>query len=130
MATWADVTRIMKAARGAVPTPGKRDWRVDGKYTVWERPLRPPDVEALGDAAPKGDILGAFVPLEVKDALVAQGGPYFTVPHFDGYPYVLVELKKIRLAALKGLLLGACVERAKPVSRSRRAAAKARSRKA
>lgn len=113
MATWADVTRIMKAVPQAVRVAGKREWRVDGKYAVWERPLRPPDLEALGPDAPEGDILGVFVPFEVKDALVAQGGPYFTVPHFNGYPYVLVKLKAVRPAKLKPLLESSCVERGK-----------------
>lgn len=115
MATWADVTRIMKVTKDAVPVPGKREWRVDGKYAVWERPLRKPDLEALGDDAPKGDILGVFVPFEVKDALVAQGGPYFTVPHFDGYPYVLVKLKEIKVRELEPLLASSCAARKKPM---------------
>ncbi len=118
MATWADVTKIMKAIPAAVQTPGKRWWLVKKRLAVLERPLRKPDLEALGDAAPKGDIIAVYVPLEVKDALIAQGGPYFTVPHFNGYPFVLVLLKKIRAPALKTLLTSACVERGKPGRRS------------
>jgi len=47
-----------------------RQWRVRDKLFVWERPLRRPDLEALGDAAPDGPILGARVEhLVAKDAL-------------------------------------------------------------
>ena len=111
MATWTDVTRIMKGISAAVRTPAKREWKVTKKLAVWERPLRQSDLAALGAKAPKGDVLGVYVPLEVKDALIARGGPYFTTPHFDGYPYVLVELKKVKPTELKRLAVSSCEER-------------------
>ena len=43
------------------------------KLFVWERPLRGPDLEALGDGAPDGPILGARVEhLGAKEALLAD----------------------------------------------------------
>lgn len=119
MATWADVKRIMKAIPAAVQT-NEHHWRVKDKYTVWERPLRKPDLEALGTAAPAGAVLGVYVPLEVKEALLAsKRGGYFTVPHFAGYPYVLVELAKARAPALKKLLVSSCEARAAKPRRGR-----------
>ena len=71
-----------------------RQWRVKDKGFVWERPLRAADLEALGDAAPDGPILGARVEhLVAKEALLADDpGVFFTTPHFNGYPAILVQL--------------------------------------
>ena len=96
MATWKDVARIVaQLPETTEATP--RNWRVRKKLIVWERPLRKADYAALGDEAPNGDILGARVPDEgVKFALIADDpAVYFTTPHFDGYPMVLVRLAEI-----------------------------------
>ena len=106
MATWADVSRIMKALPSIeTPAKAKREWRVGGKLCAWERPLRKSDLEALGDAAPKGAILGVYVPLDVKEMLLGSSPSiYFTTPHFNGYPAILVRLGKIRVGELRSLL--------------------------
>jgi hypothetical protein len=114
MASWTEVSRICKALDGVVSGRGHRgrQWRVKDKLLAWERPLRASDLEELGDAAPKGDILGVRVPLEVKEALLrSKRSPYFTTSHFDGYPAVLVQLGKIRAPALKKLLHSAWQDR-------------------
>src|ERR1700759_2027570 len=105
MATWDDVRRM------AVDWPetseresrGSAQWRVKDKLFVWERPLRKSDIEALGTAAPEGPILGARVErLVAKEALVADAsGVYFTTPHFDGYPAILIELDRISVVDLE-----------------------------
>jgi hypothetical protein len=76
---------------------GDVQWRVKDKLFVWERPLRRADLEALGEDAPDGPILGAWVEhLVAKEALLAdEPGVFFTTPHFDGYPIVLVRLDQI-----------------------------------
>ena len=68
-----------------------------GKLFVWERPLRKSDRDALGDAAPEGPIMAARVEHEIaKQALLADDPEvFFTTPHFDGYPIVLVRLDRI-----------------------------------
>lgn len=87
---------------------------VKDKFFVWERPLRKSDLEALGARAPKGPILGVRTPgLEMKDALIAsKPGVFFTTPHFDGYPAVLVRLDKIKLDDLKHIIVEAWLARA------------------
>ncbi|HET7667212.1 MAG TPA: MmcQ/YjbR family DNA-binding protein [Mycobacterium sp.] len=105
MATWDDVRRIV----GGLPETAEaseRNWRVRKKLIAWERPLRKADHAALGPDAPEGDILGARVADEgVKFALIADDpGVYFTTPHFDGYPAVLVRLSDIGVAELEELL--------------------------
>jgi hypothetical protein len=96
MATWDDVRRIALALPEVTEETrrGTACWFVRGKGFVWERPLRKADLAALGERAPTGDVLGARVSdLGVKEALLADDPRvYFTTPHFDGYPAVLVEL--------------------------------------
>jgi hypothetical protein len=99
MATWDDVARICLALPETVESTsyGGRAWKVRGKGFVWERPLRRRDLDELGDAAPRGPVLGATVPDEgAKRALIAeQPDVYFTTSHFDGFPAVLVRLDAI-----------------------------------
>jgi hypothetical protein len=89
-------------------------WRVKEKLFVWERPLRRADLEALGEAAPEGPILGARVEhLGAKEALLADDpGVYFTTPHFDGYPAILVRLDRIGLEDLNEVIVEAWLARA------------------
>lgn len=113
MASWGDVARIVgELPETAEPSP--RNWRVRKKLIAWERPLRKADYEALGDAAPDGDILGARVPDEgVKFALIADDpAVYFTTPHFDGYPAVLVRLAEIGVPELEELITEAWLAQA------------------
>ena len=113
MASWKDVARIVADLPETVePTP--RNWRVRKKLIVWERPLRKADHEALGADTPDGDILGARVADEgVKLALIADDpGVYFTTPHFDGYPMVLVRLAEIDVGELAELITDAWLAQA------------------
>src|SRR4051794_27728959 len=116
MATWDDVRRIALA----LPETNERlsrdhaFWRVRDKGFVWERPLRPPDIRALGDAAPTGPILGARVEhLVAKEALLADDPQvFFTIPHFDGFSAVLVRLDVISLEDLEEVIVEAWLSRA------------------
>jgi hypothetical protein len=117
MADWDDVDRIVAGlpeTLARAPEGGTRDWRVRDKPLVWERPLRRGDLEALGDAAPDGPILGARVPdVGAKEALLADDpGVYFTTPHFDGYPAILVRLDEISVADLEELIVEAWLAQA------------------
>jgi hypothetical protein len=86
----------------------------EGQVVVWERPLRRADVEALGDDAPDGPILGARVEhLGAKEALLADDpGVFFTTPHFDGYPAILVRLDRIGIEDLDEVIVEAWLARA------------------
>jgi hypothetical protein len=113
VATWDDVARIAGELPETTQTSA-RNWRVRKKLIAWERPLRKADYEALGDDAPDGDILGARVADEgVKFALIAdEPGVYFTTPHFDGYPAVLVRLAEIGVPDLEELVTEAWLAQA------------------
>jgi hypothetical protein len=116
VATWDDVRRIAlelpETSEGV--SRDQRRWVVKDKGFVWERPLRRSDYEALGDAAPEGPILGARVEhLVAKEALLADDpGVFFTTPHFDGYPAVLVRLDEIGLEDLREVIVEAWLARA------------------
>jgi hypothetical protein len=116
VATWNDVASIVgELALTSEPSP--HDWRVGKKMLAWERPLRPADLEALaqiGVEPPEGDILAVRVSDEgVKFALTAdEPGIYFTTPHFDGYPAVLVKLAEIEVPGLEELITEAWLTQA------------------
>jgi hypothetical protein len=117
VATWDDVRRIALSLPETTEKPsydGLPAWKVRDKGFVWERPLRRADLEALGDAAPDGPILGAQVPdLGAREALLADDpAVYFTTPHFDGYPAVLVRLERIDVDELTELITEAWYARA------------------
>ena len=111
MGSWEDVRRIALDLPETTErsSHGHASWRVRDKLFVWERPLRQSDLRALGDAAPTGPILGARVEhLGAKEAILAdEPGVYFTTPHFDGYPAVLVRLDAISVADLEELIIEA-----------------------
>ena len=116
MADWDDVRRLALALPGTSERTSRdlAQWRVKDKLFVWERPLRGPDLEALGESAPAGPILGARVEhLVAKEALLAsQPDRFFTTPHFDGYAAILVRLEAIGLADLKEVVVEAWLARA------------------
>jgi hypothetical protein len=116
VATWDDVRRLALALpeTAEVSRHGVPQWRVRDVLFVWDRPLRRGDVEALGDAAPDGPVLAARVPdVGAKEALVAaEPDVFFTTPHFDGYPAVLIRLDRIAVAALEEVVTEAWLARA------------------
>ena len=104
MADWEDVRRAAMALPEVSDgsSYGSRAWTVRKKGFVWERPLRRGDIDALGAAAPDGPVLAARVAdVGVKEALIADAPEvFFTTPHFDGYPAVLIRLDRIPLPEL------------------------------
>lgn len=117
MATWDDVGRIALAlpeTAQAASYGGLPAWQVRRKAFVWERPLRKSDLAALGESAPAGPTLGVYVPdLGAKQALLSDDpAVFFTTPHFDNYPVVLVRLERIAVPDLEELLAEAWLTRA------------------
>jgi hypothetical protein len=116
VATWDDVRRIALALpeTSEGESRGLLRWTFKDRFFVWERPLRRSDLEALGDDAPDGAILGARVEhLGAKEALLADAsGVFFTTPHFDGYPAILVRLDDIAVEDLTEVIVEAWLVRA------------------
>ena len=99
MATWDDVARVCLALPATTEgtSRGWRQWEVRGKPFVWERPLGKKDRAELGESAPAGPVIGAYVPDEgAKAALIAEEPDvYVTTSHFDGHPIVLCRLDRL-----------------------------------
>ncbi len=106
-----DVAALAAALPGVTEgtSYGNRAWRVGKKLFVWERPLRSADLDALGDDAPDGPIVGLRVDDLAEKAAVLQGGHagLFTTPHFDAHPTLLVHLDEVDPALFEELVTDA-----------------------
>jgi len=96
---------------------GGAGWRTADGLFVWERGPSKADVtalSALGRTWPDGPDVGVRTDgLEGKEALLGTfPGVFFTIPHFDGYPAVLVRLDSIEPDLLREVITDAWILRA------------------
>ena len=95
MPTWKDVTTIgLALPKTEVSTwYGTPGMKVAGKGFLRLR------TEAEGG-------LVVLCDHDKKEMLLNSGDPaFFTTPHYDGYPSILVDLKKVKRAVLKELIV-------------------------
>lgn len=135
MATLQDVERLVAELTGTEETTrhGHRTWAVGGKGFAWERPYSKADLKRFGDETPPPEpILAIRVEdLGEKEAVLTAraGDGFFTIPHFDNYAAVLIELDQVpesvlRDALLDGWLVFASEAQAQDVIAARRRRAK------
>ena len=117
MATLDDVSRIALGLPEVTEDDarGTRSWAVAGKTFAWERSYSKADIKRFGDETPpRQPILAVRVEdLVEKEAVLAAGTKgIFTIPHFDGYAAILVELHEVGMRALKDALADSWLARA------------------
>jgi hypothetical protein len=112
-----EVARMATALPEVVETEryGTKAWSVPGatkrggpKAFAWERPFSKADIRRYGDETPpEGPILAIRVAdLHEKEAVLASNpGAFFTIPHFDGFAAVLVQLDEVSEAVLREAVL-------------------------
>lgn len=119
MPDYDDVARIALTLPEAqeVDRRGDRTWAVRGKTFAWERGFTKADLRRFSDQpVPPGPILGVRVAdLGEKDAVLGTGTTgIFTIPHFDGFSAVLVQLDIVSEADLAEALTDAWLAMAPP----------------
>jgi hypothetical protein len=110
MARQADVRRLALALPGAVEESGRFAFSVENKGKlkgfawVWLERVHPKKARV-----PCPSVLAVRVRDEAEKAALLAGDPerFFTEPHYNGFPAVLVRLPKVSLAQLRALLTSA-----------------------
>ena len=91
-------------------------YRVHGKMFILHRSRRPDAVDSDSGERMDDVLMFRVADLDVKDLLLAdERGLFFTTPHFNGYPAVLMRipsLRKMREDELRDLVAEAWLTRA------------------
>jgi hypothetical protein len=96
MATMKDLDELALSLPGAtkeLTDDGRPSYLVHGKRFCLQRGRRPDAVDAATGERLDDVLMFRVEDLDVKELLLSDArGIYFTTPHFDGYPAVLVRI--------------------------------------
>jgi hypothetical protein len=103
MATQDDVRRIALTLPQTAEDPDSFSFNVAGKAYVWAWRER---IEPKKARVPSNEVVAIRVAHELeKEALIDMDPDvFFTEPHYNGYPAILVRLEPVDLAMLEKLL--------------------------
>ena len=109
MATHAQVRRIAMALPGVSESDAKNDFGFSVEHKgkpkgfVW---LWKERVDPKKGRVPNPGVLAVRVPnLAQKDLIIANDpAKFFTEPHYDGFPAILVRLRAVTVADLRALI--------------------------
>jgi hypothetical protein len=112
VATLEDVARIIAELPEVVEGErfARRTWFVGGKAFAWVRPFSKADIRRYGATKPPdGPILAlSTADLAEKEAVLATASEaIFTIPHFNGYAAVLVQLNNVKRKELRDAIVDA-----------------------
>jgi hypothetical protein len=117
MADLDELALAMPEATKEVSDDGRPAFRVHGKLFCCQRGRRRDAVDPATGERLVDVLMFRVADLDVKELLLADGrGVFFTTPHFDGYPAVLVRIPQLALVErdeLRDLVAEAWLTRAK-----------------
>ena len=119
MATMADLDELalsLPQTTKEVSGDGRPSYRVHGKLFCCQRGRRPDAIDAETGERLSDVLMFRVADLGVKELMLADDrGVFFTTPHFDGYPAVLVripDLNTLDREELEDLVVEAWLTRA------------------
>jgi hypothetical protein len=119
MTTMEDLDRIaleLPHVTKEVSEDGRPSYLAHGKRFILKRSRRPDAVDPETGERLDDVLMFRVADLDVKDLLLSDGrGVYFTTPHFDGYPAILVripDLRRLDREELRELVVEAWLTRA------------------
>ena len=119
MATLRDVEQLAMAMPEVVKDEddnGRPSYSVNGKVICWHRSPRPDALDPKSGERLSDVFVFRTTDLDVKDMTLSDDrGIFFTTPHWNGYPAVLIrirDLKHLKKAELRDLVEEAWLSRA------------------
>ena len=111
MATREDLRRIALALPEVVEGEDASRYTVDGKLIAWTWMER---IDLKRARVPNPDVIAVRVAHESEKELLIEMDPsvFFTEPHYDGYPAILVRLAAVDVETLERIVRDAWRSRA------------------
>ena len=116
MADLDELALAMPQATKELSEDGRPSYHVHGKLFCFHRRERPDAIDPETGERMADVLMFRVADLDEKDLILADDrGLYFTTPHFNGYPAVLIRspaLEQIDREELRDLVVGAWLTRA------------------